>query len=289
MSEGSQVERKKGNAENYQLSMQGEQKYQPYQDQEQKGRFDKPTIPRIFAHRGASGVEVENSFAAFDRALQLGADGLETDCWVTKDQQIILFHDRSISTPLGRKISIPRANWRELEVLRLSNGESIPTLEQFFCRYGSMQTLQREPVQFSIDLQDSKVGYELGKLVDAFKLWDRVKICGTSYIKLKQMRDAFPKAQLVISQQEDQLIDHRDSDILDVKWRELHLTAWNLQAKEVTPERIQILNKAGIPYYIWDLHDVESLQRCKYAGMQWIYSNFPDLARRVFQQNGDGA
>lgn len=50
----------------------------------------------VIAHRGASGVAPENTMAAFQRALDIGADGIELDCQLSMDGQLIVFHD---STP----------------------------------------------------------------------------------------------------------------------------------------------------------------------------------------------
>ncbi|MFM8505173.1 MAG: glycerophosphodiester phosphodiesterase, partial [Acidimicrobiaceae bacterium] len=49
--------------------------------------------PILFAHRGASAHAQENTSDAFKLALKLGATGLETDCWVTKDSQVVIDHD----------------------------------------------------------------------------------------------------------------------------------------------------------------------------------------------------
>lgn len=53
-------------------------------------RFDSPIL---FAHRGARAHAPENTIAAFDLALKLGANGLETDAWLSKDGVVVLDHD----------------------------------------------------------------------------------------------------------------------------------------------------------------------------------------------------
>ena len=46
----------------------------------------------VYAHRGASGYELENSYSAFEKAIELGADGLETDCWLSGDKKTVILH-----------------------------------------------------------------------------------------------------------------------------------------------------------------------------------------------------
>jgi glycerophosphoryl diester phosphodiesterase len=52
--------------------------------------------PLVFAHRGGSGLAPENTIAAFDTALALGADGLELDVRLSKDGVVVVHHDASL-------------------------------------------------------------------------------------------------------------------------------------------------------------------------------------------------
>ena len=54
------------------------------------------TKPLVWAHRGASGYAPENTLAAFQKAVDLGADGVELDIQLTKDEQIVVIHDETI-------------------------------------------------------------------------------------------------------------------------------------------------------------------------------------------------
>ena len=49
--------------------------------------------PWIIAHRGASGYAPENTFAAFERAVALGAGFIETDIRLTRDARFVAMHD----------------------------------------------------------------------------------------------------------------------------------------------------------------------------------------------------
>ena len=46
------------------------------------------TKPLVWAHRGASGYAPENTLAAFEKAVELGADGVELDIQLTKEEYI---------------------------------------------------------------------------------------------------------------------------------------------------------------------------------------------------------
>jgi glycerophosphoryl diester phosphodiesterase len=47
----------------------------------------------LIAHRGGAGLRVENTLAAFENAIELGADGAELDVNLTRDGQVVVHHD----------------------------------------------------------------------------------------------------------------------------------------------------------------------------------------------------
>ena len=49
--------------------------------------------PLVVAHRGASGTRPEHTFAAYDRAIEMGADYIEQDLQVTSDGVLVVLHD----------------------------------------------------------------------------------------------------------------------------------------------------------------------------------------------------
>src|SRR3954468_24512262 len=63
------------------------------------------TAPQVVAHRGASEVEAEHTLAAYRRAIEDGADGLECDVRLTRDGVLVCVHDRRIDrTSSGRGV-----------------------------------------------------------------------------------------------------------------------------------------------------------------------------------------
>lgn len=90
--------------------------------------------PSIIAHRGASGREFENSRAAFTRALELGADGVELDVHSTEDGIILVHHDAELAGlgPIGH------LKYTAVMAFRLPNGETIPTLPEVLDLVGDL-------------------------------------------------------------------------------------------------------------------------------------------------------
>lgn len=95
--------------------------------------------PILFAHRGARAHSRENTLESFELAVRLGATGLETDVWLTRDNQAVLDHDGLI------KLRMRRRQIREFTTEQLP--DHIPTLKQLFEKCGDQQN-------YSIDICD---------------------------------------------------------------------------------------------------------------------------------------
>lgn len=90
----------------------------------------------IFAHRGASGHALENTFKAFEKAKLLGADGIELDVHCTKDNRLVVYHDLDMIRLTGVRKKINECTCEELinypigqPVLRRFSKDRIPTFE----------------------------------------------------------------------------------------------------------------------------------------------------------------
>jgi glycerophosphoryl diester phosphodiesterase len=78
---------------------------------------------KIYAHRGSSGKYPEMTRLAYSAAIKEGADGFECDVRLSRDDQIVCFHDATTKRITGKRLRISRTNLRELqgihEVLKL--------------------------------------------------------------------------------------------------------------------------------------------------------------------------
>lgn len=90
-----------------------------------------PKKPKIIAHRGDhTGGAAENSLAALNRAMDAGYDGVELDIWLTKDKKLVVHHDGK-----ANNITFQNANLSDLSGIKLSNGESLPTFDDFIAAF----------------------------------------------------------------------------------------------------------------------------------------------------------
>ncbi len=241
--------------------------------------------PILFAHRGASGYEHENSFAAFNKAIELGADGLETDVFEIATGELILYHDNAITLP-GDSSNTPisKLTSQDLEKIILPNGEKIPLLEEFFKRFSTAKTKNGENIQFSIDIQNTKAGSSIAKKVMEYSLEDRVFLCSTTpSIVFKKLRTEYPAVKLVASNCENYISLESCSE--GRKFGALNIYAYNFQNGHLTNELYEIVKSTKAKVFMWDLHNDEDL---KQAILQFeldaVYSNYPDRARKIINE-----
>ncbi|MCI0545666.1 MAG: glycerophosphodiester phosphodiesterase, partial [Candidatus Rokubacteria bacterium] len=74
-------------------------------------------VPLVIAHRGASEEAPENTIAAFELALALGADGLEVDVHLSKDDQPVVIHDFTLERTTDGAGPVRALTARELKRL----------------------------------------------------------------------------------------------------------------------------------------------------------------------------
>jgi len=86
--------------------------------------------PLVFAHRGASLLETENTLAAFRRALAEGADGVELDVQRCRTGEVVVFHDDDLTRLAQRPERIAQLPLDAIREVRLLGGGGIPTLAE---------------------------------------------------------------------------------------------------------------------------------------------------------------
>ena len=91
----------------------------------------------VIAHRGASAYAPENTLAAFQLAIDQGADWFELDCYLSKDGEVIVIHDPTVDRTTDGTGAIADMTLEELKQLDAGSwfdpkfaGERLPTLDE---------------------------------------------------------------------------------------------------------------------------------------------------------------
>src|SRR5256885_11512576 len=82
--------------------------------------------PLAFAHRGGAAHAPENSWRAFEHAVGLGYEYLETDVQATADGVLIAFHDRTLGRVTGQPGRVCRLTRKEIAGARIGGAQPLP-------------------------------------------------------------------------------------------------------------------------------------------------------------------
>ena len=116
--------------------------------------------PLLFAHRGASALAPENTFDAFELGLKLGAHVLEMDAHLTKDGEVVVFHDATLErTTNGHGLVCDKtlAELRDLDAgYHFTRGENTHPFRGQGCQIPRLEDVLRAfpTAGFNIELKD---------------------------------------------------------------------------------------------------------------------------------------
>lgn len=105
------------------------------------------SAPERIGHRGAPREFPENTLAAFERALELGADAIELDVHATADGVVVVHHDPVLGAGTAgawRGRGIETLTWGELQGVEIAPGLTIPSIAQVLDLVGARATVYVE-------------------------------------------------------------------------------------------------------------------------------------------------
>lgn len=115
--------------------------------------------PAVIGHRGAAGEAPENTLAAFDLAMRLGADALELDVRRTRDGVLIVIHDPTLDRTTDGSGAVADLTAADVTAAVAGPGpeERVPTLRDVFDRFPD--------VEITVDVKDPDAAADVVRLV----------------------------------------------------------------------------------------------------------------------------
>jgi glycerophosphoryl diester phosphodiesterase len=225
----------------------------------------------VIAHRGASSYAPENTFAAFDLALQMGVHHIELDVESTSDGHIVVIHDGTVNRTTnggGLVTSHTLAALRELDAGAWFEttfaGERIPLFEEVLARYQGQVHIHTE-----IKGRSTSLAHRTVDLIREYRMVDQVTITSFQHVRLEEIRayaPEFPTGWLIMEV----------SDTTIAQARALGLSQLCPRAPIVTPELVRRLHVEGLVVRAWGVTTEALMQRVVQAGADGMTVNFPD-------------
>lgn len=223
---------------------------------------------KIIAHRGAwkEFNLPENSIASLEKAIALQCDGAEFDVRRTADGILVVNHD-----PVYFGDTIQTNTYAFLNRNKLSNGESLPTLEQYFLKgcKDKHQTLLICEIKAAIE--DKKQDYlaTIETLALAKKLGIEKRIVYISFSKdiLTWIKEQDSKA-IVLYLESDLTIDA----VVKNKFNGIN---WHYTSFKTNSQLSENAKKAGLMLGSWTVNELSDFEILQSQGVEWITTNHP--------------
>lgn len=223
-------------------------------------------VPVAFAHRGASAHARENTLEAFALALRLGANGLESDVWVTRDGTAVLDHDGKVRAGFRRR--------RFATVDRSRLPAHVPALSEVVTQLG-------HGFHLSLDVKDPAAAAATATALapTGFPL-SRLWLCSPGVEVLEMCRRSVPGARLVHSTRMKRLGSSFEQHCAAL--RDRGVDAINLHHSEWTGGNVVLAHRFGLCAFAWDLQHHEHLVAILAMGIDAVYSDHVDLMTEVY-------
>ncbi|MBQ7761477.1 MAG: hypothetical protein IJ400_05415 [Clostridia bacterium] len=232
-------------------------------------KFEKNNT-RVIAHRGLSGIEVENTNSAFVAAGNRSYYGIETDIYKTTDGNFVIGHDDNYKRLAGEEIYLEK--------------EALDTLQGviFFDKDGLKDRCDLRPSRLEnylkickkyekhavLELKSDFTQDEISKIVEIVKGYDYLEsttFISFNYNNLLKIKAILPKqsAQYLFWKVTDEEIERLSCDGIDV----------DVWCRELTREQIEACHKAGLKVNCWTVDTKEEAEKLVSWGIDFITSN----------------
>ncbi|HTH50547.1 MAG TPA: glycerophosphodiester phosphodiesterase family protein [Pyrinomonadaceae bacterium] len=228
-----------------------------------------PPRPLMIAHRGASAEAPENTIAAFQLAIDAGADGVEFDVRLTKDGIPAVIHDADLRRIAKRKDLV-----NDLTAAELASIASVPTLADVLGLYPSRGIVH---IELKIDKKR-----ESRPLVEALAETIRHSPVLPRIVVSSFHLPAIAEAKFMIRELRTSALFA--PAIMRVLKRRRHMIALarSFDADGISPHRSLITRKfawlaaeAVMPVTVWTCDNTKWISRCRDLGIPAMITNDP--------------
>jgi glycerophosphoryl diester phosphodiesterase len=240
----------------------------------------------VFAHRGGAALRPENTIAAFDHGLSLGADGLEFDVRLSRDGVVVVHHDATLDRTTDG--TGPVAARSADELARLDAGfhftgfrglaGGVPRLDEVLRRYPGARCV------IELKVNDPELAYRTIDAVRAADAIERVALgsFGTRVLRAARAYDA--RIATGASREETRLALYRSWVRWPVRrpaYREFQVPEVAGATRVVSPRFVRHAHESGVIVAVWTVDAADDVRRLLAWGVDAIISDRPDVAVEV--------
>ena len=240
-------------------------------------------------HRGFSGIYPQNTIMAFQKALEEGVDFVELDVSLSKDDQVVVFHDSDVSDLTDGAGYIKDLNLAQIRNLDAGiktgkefQGTQIPTLPEV------LEALKDSDAKLCIEIkarENDKEGIDAAvvDLVRQYGYLDRVMFTSYNREVIKRLAKLFPDKMIGLDPSEEESETQSAQYIVDL-CLECNASVLYFDYLLLTQELTDLAHSKGLQVHAWTADDAENIKRLTKMGVDAILTNRPDILNEIMRK-----
>lgn len=217
----------------------------------------------VVGHRGAAGVEPENTIRGFRYALELGVDYTECDVHLTKDDHLIVMHDSTVDRTTDGTGAVRDLTFAEVRSLDAGQGERVPTLAEVL-------EVVRDKAILLIELKGEGVEEQAVRSVRDMQMDDQVIFTSFHLDRIQEVkrRDPSLKVGAIFRQPPEDACQQA---------LEVDASGIGVYHRSLCRELVGQAHRHGLDVRAWNPDTVPEMRAVIDLGVDGVSSNRPDL------------
>jgi len=235
---------------------------------------------KVWAHRGASGYAPENTLESFRLAEKMGADGIELDVRLTKDDKMVINHDDAIHRVSNGNGYIKDYTLSELKKFNFNRLHTeyeftpIATLEEV------LEELKNTALSINIEIKggiyiNRNLEEQVLELVKEMKMEERILYSSFNHYSMLRIKELNTDAKIGLLYKDGFVDVPQYGKRIGVN--ALHPTFKNL----IYPNLVSDCKKLGLILNVWTVNSEKDIRYVCECGVDGVITNYPDRARKI--------
>ena len=222
----------------------------------------------IYAHRGASSDFKEGSKAAYLGAIAQGADGFECDVRLTKDQQIICYHDSDTKRLSNIDLKIAKSSYEELKA-KVDPYRLDELLDLSISNKKDLVIESKHPVSTGALIEKLVHKLLISRQAEIKSSGIQISLISFSYFAtLRNLKSGYQTGYLV-------------KNLNLIKINPAPVIGLNINILRQKPGIVADQHKKGKTVFIWTVNEAADLDLCSKVGVDAVITDKPEQARKL--------
>jgi glycerophosphoryl diester phosphodiesterase len=226
----------------------------------------------VVGHRGAAGVEPENTLRGFRYAIELGVDFVECDVHLTRDGHLVVIHDETVDRTTNGTGKVSEMSLHEIRELDAGKGERIPTI-------GEVLDLVKDRVKLLLELKGEGVERKAVEAVVSRGMEEQVVFTSFHVERLRRVKEINPNLKVGVIFGQPPSPEEMCRIALNVGG-----CGVGINHRHLTQEYVEEAHRNGLEVRAWNPDTEKEMYAAIEKGVDGVSSNRPDILLNLIRR-----